>query len=431
MLEVEQRQNNAVTRPDATEGAVVRADQDQRIALTDGASIEFPSDGRRRPSFRRLFRSGRLLSFIALVIIPTIAASTYYAIIASPQYTVEARFVVRQNNQGQNASSTSKQLAQAASMSPGTTSPGNMSMSGMTSEDAYVVASYIRSRAMVDDLSKVINVREIYRRPEADFFSRLKDDATIEELEDYWRDMVTTYIDGPSGIVTLRVRAFRPADALAIGRAIDQLAEKLVNDISVRARQDALARTQQDVDHAEDAMRSIFVQMEAYRDREGMISPLDSAARTGTLLKQVLGDRIETDSQLFVTERLSPGSPTIAALAARRVAINARIDELQSKLTGDKASAHSIAASLVKFEELSVNERLAEQMYALARNELERARQTAEKRWVYLTAFVPPALPEKSYYPRRLAFSALVALALLVFWSIGALTWASVQDHRL
>jgi capsular polysaccharide transport system permease protein len=426
MSDAEQQRSEPTAQELVSHGQELRV-QDQRIALSGGAMIELPSHGARGSFVRRSFRSAPLLSFIFLVILPSVAAAVYYAAFAAPQYTVEERFIVRQNNQGQeSATNKMQQQPQVATMAPSTSMSVALAM-----EDAYVVANYIRSRAMIDDLSKTIDLRKIYRRPEADFYARLKHGATAEELEDYWKDMVTTYVDGPSGIVTLQVRAFRPEDALEIALAIDELAEKLVNEISLRARQDALARSQQDVDHAEDAMRSILADMEAYRDSEAMINPLDSAERTGMLLKQVLGDRIATDSQLFITERLSPGSPTIPTLKARRAALNDRLAELQAKLTGHGDKDHTIAASLVKFEELSVNEKLAEQMYALARNELERARQIAEKRSAYLSAFVPAALPEKSYYPRRVAFSALVALTLLVFWSIGALTWASVQDHRL
>jgi len=91
----------------------------------------------------------------------------------------------------------------------------------------------------------------------------------------------------------------------------------------------------------------------------------------------------------------------------------------------------TIAASLSKYEELSIREKLAEEMYTLARDGLERARQTAERQWVFLSVFVPPSLPEESLFPRRLAFSALAFAGLVVIWSIGAVTWASILDHLL
>ena len=107
-------------------------------------------------------------------------------------------------------------------------------------QNAYIVTSYIQSRAIVDDLSKTLNLREIFRRPEADFWARLKRNAWIDELTDYWKSMVSTYIDAPSGIVTLQVRAFRPDDAVALAKAVLTLSETLVNRISDRARQDAM-----------------------------------------------------------------------------------------------------------------------------------------------------------------------------------------------
>jgi capsular polysaccharide transport system permease protein len=108
-----------------------------------------------------------------------------------------------------------------------------------------------------------------------------------------------------------------------------------------------------------------------------------------------------------------------------------RISELRSKLTRSDGVAHPISASLVAFEEISMREKLAEQMYTLARDAVERARQAAEKQWVYVAVFAPPGLPEYSLYPRRWAFTALAFVGLTVFWCIGAVTWASIQDHRL
>jgi capsular polysaccharide transport system permease protein len=118
-------------------------------------------------------------------------------------------------------------------------------------------------------------------------------------------------------------------------------------------------------------------------------------------------------------------------LTARIDAINARIGELKARLTGNDGATRTIAASLAKFETLSIREKLAEQMYTLARDGVERARQAAERQWVFLAVFVPPSLPDESIFPRRFSFSVLAFLGLAVFWSIGAVTWASILDHRL
>ena len=74
---------------------------------------------------------------------------------------------------------------------------------------------------------------------------------------------------------------------------------------------------------------------------------------------------------------------------------------------------------------------LAERFYMLAQADLDRAQLRASRQNVYLSVFVPPALPEDSHFPKRWAFSILFFIALAVFWSIGAMVLASIDDHRL
>ena len=98
---------------------------------------------------------------------PSFAAILYFAFLASDQYAVEARFAVR-----------SVEPEQAESGTNGASSTSfSFTLSG---QNAYIVASYIRSRAIVDDLGAKLNLRELFRRPEADFGARLKRDASID-----------------------------------------------------------------------------------------------------------------------------------------------------------------------------------------------------------------------------------------------------------
>jgi capsular polysaccharide transport system permease protein len=309
------------------------------------------------------------------------------------------------------------------------TSSGSTQISA-SAEDAHIVTSFIRSRAILDKLMQTIDIRAIYRRPEADFMTRLKEHATIEEIEDYWLDKVTTYV-APSGIVVVKIRAFRPDDALRIAREVNGLCALLVEEISRRARQDALGRAESEARRAEAAFRGTLADLESFRDREGLINPGRTGTSTETLINHLMSDRIESENDLFALRRLSPQSVRIAALTARIDAINARISELRARLTATDGAARTISASLSKFEELSIRGKLAEQMYTLARDGLARARETAERQWVFLSVFVPPSLPEESLFPERIAFSVLAYLGLLVIWSIGAVTWASILDHLL
>jgi capsular polysaccharide transport system permease protein len=381
-------------------------------------------------------------SLILFVIAPAVAIAYYYAFIAADQFVVEWKFVVRQVQDSSFSVGTttfdSEQGGEQSGKGAGQPTESKSSGGGgsrsssitVDNQDGYVVASYIQSPTVVHDLSKMLSLREIFGRPEADFWTRLGDNASAADLTSYWLDRVRAYVDRPSGIVTVDFSAFRRWDALAIANAVDILSANLVNNISLRARQEALERAKQEVNRSGKAMQAVMADFESFRNRAGLIDPNNAASTTGDLLKLLLSERIATDSKLSVLKQLRPAAPEIVALKTRLESIDAHIAELQATLTAKERSASTIAEALVTFEELRVKEQLAEQIYTDARNDEERARQTAEGRWLYIATFQPPVLPDDAEYPKRIGFSAIGAILLFVAWSIVALIRMSILDHR-
>jgi len=374
-----------------------------------------------------------LVSFIGCVVAPAFAATIYFAFMASDQPAAEARFAVHQAETDSTDSSD-----QTESSSNNTSSSNNMNTStaafsfSITGQNAYIVTSYIKSRAIVDDLNAKMNLRDIFRRPEADFWARLKRNATVDELTDYWNSMVATYIDAPSGIVTLRVRAFRPEDAVAVAKAVLELSETLVNRISDRARRDEMAVSEREVRRAYETVQAALAALHSFQDSSGIINPVQAGTEIGKLLVPLLSDKIRLESDLFVATRdLADSAPTVQALKNRIESVDRQIAELKGRLTGSEGGKPTIAGSLAKFEELDLQRQFAEKMYTLAQADLDRARARAARQSVYLTVFVPPSLPEESRYPKRVAFPILILLGLAIVWSVGVMTIASVEDHRL
>lgn len=379
-------------------------------------------------------------SLVFFVIIPSAAVIFYFAFIAADQYVVQSRFVVRQVEHTSSAKGTIKldsttRAGANAENNAGetdTTTTGSQQTAITTDDqDAYVVASYIGSSTIIDNVSKDLNLVALFRRPEADFWTRLKQHASQEDFRRYWLDMVDAYVDRPTGIVTLAVRAFRREDALMLSNAILTSASRLVNDMSYRAREDALARARQEVERADKSLQVVMADLETFRNREGLIDPINVATNTGDLLKRLLTQRIATDTELYVTRSMRPDAPTIPTLEERLKALDVRIGELRSSLTANGTpDSRTISATLVGYDELELKEQVAKEMYIAARSAEENARESAERRWLYLATFDPPTLPDDSEYPRRVGFSAIAIVVLFALWSIAALIWASVLDHR-
>ena len=363
--------------------------------------------------------SAYLISFLAFVVLPSIASALYLAFIASDQYVAEARFAVKQAQ-----FEMEKSKSELTKLSAG-------HIPALADQDAYIISNYIESRAIVDDLSRTLDLRQIFRRPEADFWARLKDGATAEELVDYWKSMVRVYIDGPSGIVTVEAKAFRPQDALALSRAIVAASEKLANEVSARARNDTMKWSEDEVRRGESKVEAALANLRAYRDSEGYIDPVAAATSTSKLLLSTMAEKIRRQSDYFVSSRaMSADAPTVVTLKTRLQSLDDQINELKSKLAGNSAEGATIAASLTKFETLELQRQFAEKLYQLAQDSLERARIKAERQNIYVEVFVPPALPEYAELPQRLSLSLLIPLGLLIVWGIFAFIAAAVEDHR-
>ena len=374
-------------------------------------------EARRRPS-------AYLLSFLAFVALPALAATLYFALWASDEYVAESRFAV---HSVANVAVSSSEGAKKATTS-GSVTGGFSAASG----DAYLVADYVRSRACVEEVGKSLDLKAIFRRPEADFVSRLQADASPEAMQRYWERMVTSYVDPPSGIVTVTVAAFRREDALAVSQAILAAAEKMANELSARARADIIRLADAEVASAEARVAASLSEMRDFREKAGFIDPKLQAQTLTQTLETLIAQRIKLQTDLEVSVKaMSPQAPTLTTLKSRLDELDTQIAAEKAKLTSRSQDPAALANLLPAYEALLVRNTFAEKLYGLAADGLERARLRAEAQTIYLDVFVPPATPQEATYPLRIASPILIALSALVLWGIGALTAALIEDHKL
>jgi len=393
---------------------LARPPQEIRPPPLGQATMESP---RRRPS-------AYLVSFVALVVLPAIAAALYFTFIAADQYVAETRFAVH--------SLTVDTVSDQSKSKSASTSSSVMSGLKAATDDSYLVAAYVRSRACIDEVGKTLNLREMFRRPEADVWARLKADASPEELTKYWNYMVTSYVDPPSGIVTVTVAAFRREDALAISNAVLAAAEKVANDVSTRARDDVMKAADKEVIDAQERVVASLSALRAFREQAGFIDPKLTAQSVAQELEELTAKRIRLETEYLVSSRaMSPEAPTLQSMKSRLDQLDIEIATEKAKLTSQSSDPSSLANLLPKYEELFVRNAFAEKLYGFAADGLERARLRAAAQTIYVEVFVPAALPQDALYPERFAASALIALALLILWGIVALTAALVEDHKI
>jgi capsular polysaccharide transport system permease protein len=368
-----------------------------------------------QPAVRQA-RASHGLSFVALVVLPVAVTAAYYFAVAADQYVAEFRFTLN--------------TVDPPRFDPLALFSGNATHSPAALE-AQVLVQYITSRAIVDEIGASLDLHRLFAPPEADWWARLPHPASIEELVRYWRGQVDPSYDPANGTVTVRLRAFAPADALRLSQAVVAASEKLVNDLSARARRDTLRHSEAELAHAENRLKAVLGDIRAFRDREGIIDPMRTAEATGVLDTRLRDELVRANAELSTLKAyMRDDAPSVKVLKARIRSLDAQRRSLAHDMT-DPSSTRSDTLSRVlgSYEQLESERKFAEAAYQHGLQGLDQTRANADRQHVFIASFIPPSLPEEALYPRRWRALGTIALMAFALWGIGGLTIQSIRDH--
>jgi capsular polysaccharide transport system permease protein len=298
-----------------------------------------------------------------------------------------------------------------------------------TTQDVFIVADYIRSRTIIEDLGGKETLFDVYSRGDVDWLSRLSPRVPLEKAWRYWNRKVSAVIDTPSGIITLDVRAFRPDDAQRLARAILDKSEVLVNEISERSRRDAMMRAMSEVRMAEDRLRKARAELADFRNKNNLIDPMLSAKTINDNIGKLLQDRVALENnRATLGNSVTPDSPMLRVLNAQIAALDQQISNLRNQLTS-QSKDDALSTQMAGYETRQIEVQFAERLYSIAQDAYDAARREQEKQQLYLITVEQPSTPEKPTYPRIFLDTLTVFAACLALWSMAALLVASVRDH--
>lgn len=368
------------------------------------------------PIHREHRRRVHLWSFAVCVVAPLTLAAVYWLGVASDQYVSEFRFMLR--------------TAEEPAPAPDWLNIANAAQSQAALESRMLV-EYTTSRAIVDEVGKTLDLRKIYAAPEADRWSRLPDQAPVEALVQYWRTRVDAFYDTGDATIAISVRAFSPKDALAVADAVVAACEKIVNDVSLKMRRDALRQSEAEVAETEKRLGGVLAEIRDFRDHQGLIDPAKTADNAADNAGRLQEDLIRANTRLATLRAyMHDNSPTIALLKAQIRSLEAQRRALAATVANpDPAVGETSSSAVGAFEALENRRRFAEDAYRHALDGLDRARADADRQQVYIASFVPPSLAEAALYPRRWRALGIVALISFGVWAIGSLTLQSIRDH--
>ena len=353
--------------------------------------------------------------FWLVVIIPTLISIIYYGLIASDVYVSESSFVVR-SPQRQSVTGIGS-LLQGAGFS-------------RSQDDTYTVQDYMRSRDALAELNKKLELSKKFSSKSVDVFSRFDAfgmDASFEALYKFYQKLIGVDVDSTSSISTLKVSAYEAEDAFRINSMLLDMAERLVNQLNERGRQDMIRFATAEVQVAEQKAKNAALTLSGYRNDQTVFDPERQSTLQFQQIAKLQDDLIANKTQLTQLLSLAPDNPQIPSLKLRIKSLEQQVDLETAKVTGGKSSLSDKSA---EFQRLALDREFADKQLGAALASLEQARNEATRKQLYLERIVLPNTPDKALEPKRLRGVLTTLLLGLIVMGILTILLAGVREHK-
>ncbi|MEX0970325.1 MAG: capsule biosynthesis protein [Paracoccaceae bacterium] len=363
-------------------------------------------------------RWGLLASFLLICCLPAILGAVYYGAIASDRYAAGSSFVVRGLESG--------------GASDFVSSFTGLASTGSTTSDSYIIRRYLESPDLVQQLDMALDLRAHFSSPEIDILSRFDASAPFEDFVSYWQRRIVTAYDSSTGILSFEVQAFDADTAHLLATGVLAAADTLINELSEKARRDAVHIATSEVSRAETRLYNAQIALSEFRSASGAVDPMMTAQLDAELVSALQAQLSEVNASIqSMSETVESTAPVLRQLHRRADALQAQIDARRAAISVRQAGGAGglTANALSEFEGLQLEMTFAQQTYASALTSLEQARMAADRQQRYLAVFSQPLRPHDAIYPLRLRNAVLVALAAFAAWAISALIGYAIRDH--
>lgn len=352
--------------------------------------------------------------FIVLVIVPTIISTLYFGFLASDVYVSESRFIVRAPGK--------------PSVSPLGAILGGSGMVG-ASEESEAVTEFIGSRQALSELNADGFATRAWSDPSIFLIDRFgwSGSDTDEHLFEYYLGKVEAEKSTTTSITVLRVKSFDPASAQIINRRLLEQSEILVNDLSNRARRDAIVFSEEQVEKARLAAKQAAVAVARYRDENGVIDPELQATAGLQFVSKLQDELISSKAQLLQLETYTPQASQIPFLRTRIRTLEREIADQTASLAG---GAGSLSSASARYQELVLASEFAEKQLALALAAYQEAQGEAVRKQAYVERVSNPSLPDYPELPRRIRNILATLVVGLLVWGIISMLMVGVREHR-
>ncbi|UQB43246.1 hypothetical protein JX580_05060 [Thiomicrospira microaerophila] len=353
------------------------------------------------------------LFLVSLMLI--LLVSVYWGKFATDRYVSEARVVLQ-----------SPEIA-PPSLDFSSMLTGN---AGNTRADLLMLREVLMSADTLKILDQQLNLRKHFANTDIDYISRLaSEDVPIETFHKYYLKRINIRLDDYSGVLIIKSSAFDKDTAHQITQLLIQHGEAHMNEMGKRLALEQVNFIELQVQVLSERLEQARKDVIDYQNREGMISPTDTAGTFSMLVSTLTTELAKLNAEKSVLSSFqSETAPDMIRLNRQIEALKKQIQIESAKLTEQEGRALNTLTA--EYETLLLRAQFAQQLYSNAIATLEGTRVEAARKLKQVSMLQYPSYPEYAIEPKRLYHITVYSLFILLASIIIGMVQVIIKDHR-
>lgn len=395
--------------PDSGTGEIM-APRDQ------GAMASGTHGQRLRNATRRAIAIARDKPFLSMALVVSVLAAIYWLLIATPRYVSESHVIVQNTDLG---ASVPTDLASAL-----------ISGTGGNTDDQLLMRDYLLSRGMMQRLDAEVDLAGHWSQWWIDPLSRLWSPGNDEDLYQYYLDRISVEYDEYDGVIVINAEAFDAEMAQRITQVMVKDGGEFMNTLAQDLALQQVSFLEDQVQRLGGRAIATRQAVTRYQNRNGMVSPEQSAQALSAIINQLEAQRSELKIQLAsMGAYLVEDHPSLVELRQQINAIDRQIIQERQRLAGN-GRGERLNSQVEEFQTLQLQAEFAQNLYQNALTALEQGRIEGGRTIKAMSIIQPPTLPGTATAPSRLYNTFLVALVAFLLAGLAHLIVAVIRDHK-
>lgn len=301
---------------------------------------------------------------------------------------------------------------------------------GGSSEDMLLLRDYLLSVDMMRIVDNRVGLLEHYSDGSIDRFSRLpKGNVPLEELHDYYWDILSVELDDYAQVLRIRVTAFTPEVAHKICELLIVSGESYINKLGQRLAEEQVRFLEKQVESLSQKFEEAKRTLVDYQNRNELASPTGTLENINALIGDLEGRLAATKAKRGVLMSYqSSTSPELKRVESEIEALSAQIHSERRRLAEQSGNALNVKSS--EFQTLELKLRFAQESYSSALAALQNTRIEAARQLKQVSVLQSPTMPEYPMEPRRLYNIVVFSIIVLFLGMISHMILVIIGDHR-